>query len=79
MAVDPVTPREWQDAVDAAHACLCLDSARTYGLVVGGPKVDVDRCLLILRQGRERGFTPAVDAVERFVAALREATVSDGA
>lgn len=73
MSVDPVTPQEWQDAVDAAEACLRLDAARLYGLISGGPKVDVERCGRILYQGRERGFVPAVDAVERFVAALRGA------
>jgi len=79
VSVDPVTPREWQDAVDAAHACLAIESARQYGLITGGPRVDATRCATILRLGRERGFTPAVDAVGRFVAALREAAVSDGA
>lgn len=78
MAVDPVTPQEWQDAVDSAHACLALDSARIYGLVVGGPRVDVDRCDQILAAGRDRGFTPAADAVERFVAALVETAPRHG-
>lgn len=66
-APDPTTPEEWQEAVDLAHGCLALDSARQFGLITGGPVVDVDRADYILTQGRSRGFTPANDAVERFV------------
>lgn len=57
--VDPVTDREWQDAVDAARFFIALDSARQYGLVEGGPGVDVERCEDILRRGEARGFLPA--------------------
>ena len=64
---DPVTPTEWQDSVDAAEALLAIDSARRYGLINGGPVVMVERCLKILEMGRTRGFTPAPDAVRRFV------------
>ncbi len=55
---DPETPEEWQEAVDAAHFYLLLDSARLYGLIDGGPLVDADRCAEILKQGRERGVEP---------------------
>lgn len=77
MVVDPVTPEEWQEAVDAAHACLALDAARQYGFVTGGPTVVVHRCELILVAGRARGFTPRLDAVERFVEVLRDAGRED--
>lgn len=62
----PDTPTQWQEAVDAAHACLALEAARLYGLVTGGPPVNVGRCEEILAQGRTRGYAPADDAVERF-------------
>jgi hypothetical protein len=65
--IDPQTPAEWQDAVDAAHAALALESARMYGLVEGGPQVNVDRCVEIVDAGKERGVTPRDDAVERFI------------
>lgn len=72
--VDPVTPQEWQSAVDAAEASLLLDAARTYGAITGGPvRVDVRRCEQLLVEGAERGFTPTVDAIERFLAAFNSA------
>lgn len=66
---EPLTRGEWRDAVDAAAAALCLDAARSYGLVVGGPAVDVDRCSEILAGGESRGIAPSDDAVDRFVSA----------
>ena len=67
---DPKTPGEWQDAVDMAEGFSLLDSARQYGLVTGGPEIDVDRCEAILQEGRRRGVRPAPDAAERVVAGL---------
>jgi hypothetical protein len=67
---DPRTPEQWQDAVDAAEGALRLHAARMYGLVKGGPGVDVVRCVEILEAGRARGVTPAPDAVERFIREL---------
>jgi len=55
---DPQTPAEWQGAVDAANVLLLLDSARAYGLVTGGPDVDVARCESILAQGKNVGYKP---------------------
>ena len=70
MSRDPNNSGEWQDAVDAAHACLTLDAARLYGLVTGGPGVNVGRCEDILNRGRRRGVEPRPDAVERFLSEL---------
>ena len=66
----PQTPSEWQHAVDAAEGCLALDSARQYGLVSGGPVINVERCEEILREGRKRNIRPSPDAVERFALEL---------
>ena len=55
----PRTRREWQAAVDAAEWALVVDSCRQYGLIEGGPDIDVDRCLLILERAKMRGITPA--------------------
>lgn len=55
---DPRTPAEWQDAVNIAEFFLLIDSARQYGLITGGPKTDVDRCVEILREGERRGIHP---------------------
>ncbi len=59
VAKDPQTPAEWQEAVDCAQFLLLLDCAHQYGLIEGGPKVNVDRCAAILERGRERGIYPA--------------------
>jgi hypothetical protein len=67
-ARDPQTNAEWQEAVDLASALLHLDSARAYGLVTGGPAVNVERCEQIIETGKRQGITPAPDHVERFVA-----------
>lgn len=58
--LDPKTPAEWQEAVDAAEFFLLLDSSRMYGLIEGGPQVNTRRCLSILRRGKKRGITPGV-------------------
>ncbi len=68
----PKTDAEWQEAVDGAEACLALDSARQYGLITGGPKINAARCDKILAMGRARGVRPAPDAIERFCGALME-------
>jgi len=61
MPREPKTRGEWQDAVDAAYVYSLIDSARKYGLVTGGPGVNVDRCEEILRRGKKRGVTPSRD------------------
>lgn len=64
---DPDSPEEWQEAVDVAHVMLHIESARQYGLVRGGPVIDVDRCEQILELGELLGYTPAEDAIERLL------------
>jgi hypothetical protein len=71
-AQDPNTREAWQDAVDLADGLLAVDSARTYGLITGGPDVDVARCAAILRRGRARGITPRDNAVELVAHALAD-------
>lgn len=73
---DPATPQEWQNAVDAAHGALALASARVYGLVTGGPTVNVERCEQILAEGAALDYVPAADAVERFTLGLLSAALS---
>ncbi len=66
----PRNRNEWQAAVDAADACLHLDSARKCGLCTGGPDIDVERCESLLQEGKQRGYEPSPDNVERFIAEL---------
>jgi hypothetical protein len=76
MMADPVTPAEWQDAVDTADGLLHLAAARDYGLVKGGPEVHVSRCEHILARGAELGYTPSADSVERLAVGLLSAVVA---
>jgi DNA-binding XRE family transcriptional regulator len=62
---DPQTPDEWQAAVETADFLLLLDSAIQYGLVVGGPTIDADRCLDLLHRGASRGIYPAEPIARR--------------
>lgn len=68
---NPVTHYEWQLAIDMAHGALSLDSARLYGLVNGGPQVNVERCQEIMIKGRELGYAPSRDSIAKFVAACQ--------
>lgn len=67
---NPKNRAEWQEAVDAAYACLALESARAYGLVRGGPRVNSARALDLLRQGKQLCITPSGVAIERFIERL---------
>lgn len=67
---NPRTDREWQDAVDAAKAAIAFDAASHYGLVEGGPEVNVPRCREIMKLGKKRGIEPSADCIERLVAGL---------
>lgn len=66
---NPGTHAEWQDAVNAAKACLLLVDARRYGLVSGGPVINVARCLELLEGGREQNILPTKPGVD---GAIRE-------
>jgi hypothetical protein len=63
---DPQSPDEWQDAVDAADLLLLLDACRQYGLVEGGPEVNIARCNELLAEGAERGIFPSSPDRRRF-------------
>jgi len=69
---NPSNAQEWQEAVDAAEFYLALESAKMYGLVTGGPKVNLERCEEILKRGKTLGYRPApFDALcAKFIPAL---------
>lgn len=73
----PQSPAEWQSVVDQATALLHLDSARQYGLVTGGPNVNVDRCCELLREAERRGIVPSPTAVEDFVAGWNQQVAAE--
>lgn len=65
---DPINDVEWQEACDAAHGALILDSARKYGFVTGGPEIDVPRCEEIINRAlTEHGISPSQTSVEDFL------------
>lgn len=55
---DPKTTEEWQAAVNGANFLLELESCRMYGLIKGGPTVNLDRCESILDSAKNRDITP---------------------
>ena len=40
---EPQTPEEWQEDVDAAIVMTAMNAARWYGLIIGGPEVNMRR------------------------------------
>lgn len=62
---NPQTPEQWQEAVDLAEFMLHLDAARKYGLLTGGPEINVDRCQEMLALGKRQGYTPSDGCVQR--------------
>ena len=52
---NPRTQEEWHEATVLAGAMLTLHDLKLYGLVEGGPAINLERCQRILRQGRARG------------------------
>lgn len=66
MAHWPQNDEEWAEAINAAVFCLGVDSARKYGLVSGGPEVDVDRCEEVLAHAKAAGLLiPTLEEVLR--------------
>lgn len=66
---DPETDDEWREAALLARGALLLESAKAYGLVRGGPVVDVPRCEELLARASARGIEiDDHDAAVAFVA-----------
>ncbi len=68
----PITPEEWQLAVDLAEGAIAVTAARAYGIITGGPDIDCDRCEEILAEGAKRGYLPAPNAIEKFTTSLSQ-------
>jgi hypothetical protein len=65
---DPQTPEEWREAVMTAEVMLRIESARQYGLITGGPAIDVERCQELIERGRAAGHVVTegdIDAILR--------------
>lgn len=72
--LEPRTRDQWQEAVNLAEVCLLIDSGRKYGLLTGGPEVNVERCLEILRGGKARGIVPEQQAIDRILVQMTRGT-----
>lgn len=55
---EPETSERWQKAVNLAEFYLLLESARQYGLIEGGPSMDIERCEELLHRGKQPGVQP---------------------
>lgn len=64
----PIEPHLVQELVDVAYVMLAIDSAHAYGLIEGGPEINVERCREVLDHGNGLGLLPSVDAIERLIA-----------
>lgn len=60
----PSTAEEWQEAVLLAHAVRLIYDCRLYGLIHGGPQINVARCDQLIDAGRKRGIVPTAQAVQ---------------
>lgn len=47
---EPETPAEVQIAATAACVCLMLAAGSQYGLLLGAPVINLDRCVAIIRR-----------------------------
>ena len=52
----PSTDAEWREACNLAFTYIRIDAARAYGLISGGPTIDVARCEHIIVEGKRRGI-----------------------
>jgi hypothetical protein len=56
--IDPQTPEDWRRAAVLATVALLFDAARQYGLIVGGPVIDTDRCEDLITRAKAQGIVP---------------------
>lgn len=59
----PVNDKQWQDAVDAAYFVQQLAMAQLYGLLTQGLEINIECCVEILEDGRERGVLPQLESL----------------
>jgi hypothetical protein len=53
---DPRTPAEWKHAADLAYTLLAIEDCKMYGLVEGGPVIDIERCEVLIERAKMRGI-----------------------
>jgi hypothetical protein len=60
----PTTPKQWQDAVDAAYLIHMVQTGQVYELLGDMPAFDFEKIFQTLEEGREQGITPMADIIE---------------
>jgi hypothetical protein len=68
---DPRSPSEWQEAADAASGLRAIADAKMYGLIAGGPAIDVARCDKILQEAARRGIRPSKPSHDLAIAMVK--------
>ena len=61
---DPQTREQWQIAVDIAAGLRAIEDCKMYGLLQGGPKINLDRCDELLTRGARMGVIPSKQTIE---------------
>lgn len=69
--MNPQTLEQWREAVEAAAGLRIIADLKMYGLLTGGPGININRCDEILRRGAKRGVFPA-DAQRSALAIIAE-------
>ena len=54
----------------AAEVYLLIDAAKKYGLVEGGPEINVERCEEVIAEARAAGVTYSQDEVDHALIAI---------
>lgn len=72
---EPETQAEWQEAVNVSKVMLLVHDARLYGLIRGGPSVDVERCQAMINGGQQRGIRPQPEEVDRFIVEMAKPVI----
>lgn len=60
----------WEDLANQAEAGLRVDSARAYGLITGGPKINWERCQEVLERAKALGIVPTERGIGQALRAL---------
>jgi hypothetical protein len=69
--LDPQTPEQWQEAVDSAAAMRMIADCKMYGLLEGGPVINISRCDELLERGQQLGVMPSAPVVDLAVMWMR--------
>ena len=61
---EPSTDAEWQLCVDACTGLRMIEDAKLYGLLEGGPEINMERIDYFLERAAEKGIQPSKPPAE---------------